>query len=93
MNCRYTDEDLKEDVEHTIGIRAKEIEKIQFCGLWHIRFLAFGTDFYYYRADSDDTVHLVESPWKMGVKIEKAGQIRPAFSCFLYFYIAIKKYI
>ena len=25
---------------------------------------AFGTDFYYYRADSDDTVHLVESPWQ-----------------------------
>ena len=41
-------------------IRAKDIEKIQFCGLWHIRFRAFGTDFYYYRADSDDTVHLVE---------------------------------
>ena len=49
--------------ERTIGIRAKDIEKIQFCGLWHIRFRAFGTDFYYYRADSDDTVHLVESPW------------------------------
>ena len=53
MNCRYTDEELKEDVERTIGIRAKDIEKIQFCGLWHIRFRAFGTDFYYYRADSD----------------------------------------
>ena len=64
MNCRYTDKDLKEDVERTIGIRAKDIEKIQFCGLWHIRFRAFGTDFYYYRADSDDTVHLVESPWQ-----------------------------
>ena len=62
MNCRYTDEELKEDVERTIGIRAKDIEQIQFCGLWHIRFRAFGTDFYYYRADSDDTVHLVESP-------------------------------
>ena len=35
MNCRYTDEELKEDVERTIGIRAKDIdEKIQFCGLW-----------------------------------------------------------
>ena len=66
MNCHYTDEELKEDVEHTIGIRAKDIEKIQFCGLWHIRFRAFGTDFYYYRADSDDTVHLVESPWQWG---------------------------
>lgn len=33
-------------------------------GLWHIRFRAFGTDFYYYRAVSEDTVHLVESPWK-----------------------------
>lgn len=64
MNCRYTDEQLKEDVERTIGIRAKDIEKIQFCGLWHIRFRAFGSDFYYYRANSDDTVHLVESPWK-----------------------------
>ena len=32
MNCRYTDEELKEDVERTIGIRAKDIdEKIQFC--------------------------------------------------------------
>jgi hypothetical protein len=62
MNCRYTDEELKEDVERTIGIRAKDIdEKIQFCGLWHIRFRAFGTD---YRSDSDDTVHLVEAPWK-----------------------------
>ena len=56
MNCRYTDEELKEDVERTIGIRAKDIEKIQFCGLWHIRFRAFGTDFYYYRSDSDDAV-------------------------------------
>lgn len=55
MNCRYTDEELKEDVERTIGIRAKDIEKIQFCGLWHIRFRAFGSDFYYYRANSDDT--------------------------------------
>ncbi len=64
MNCRYTDEELKEDVERTIGIRARDIDKIQFCGLWHIRFRAFGTDFYYYRADSDDSVHLVESPWK-----------------------------
>ena len=63
MNCPYTEEYLKEDVERTIGIRAKNIEKIEFCGLWHIRFRAFGTDFYYYRADSDDTVHLVESPW------------------------------
>ena len=45
MNCRYTDEELKEDVERTIGIRAKDIEQIQFCGLWHIRFRAFGTDF------------------------------------------------
>lgn len=35
MNCRYTDEELKEDVERTIGIRAKDIEKIQFCGLWY----------------------------------------------------------
>lgn len=61
INCRYTDEELKEDVECTIGIRAKDIEKFQFCGLWHIRFQAFGTDFYYYRADSDDTVHLIES--------------------------------
>ena len=64
MNCHYTDDQLKEDVERTIGIRARDIEKIQFCGLWHIRFRAFGTDFYYYRADSDDTVHLVESPWQ-----------------------------
>lgn len=64
MNCHYTDEQLKEDVERSIGIRARDIDKIQFCGLWHIRFRAFGTDFYYYRADSDDTVHLVESPWQ-----------------------------
>ena len=78
MNCHYTDEQLKEDVERSIGIRARDIDKIQFCGLWHIRFRAFGTDFYYYRADSDDTVHLV------------AGLVWPAFSCFLYFYIAIK---
>ena len=56
MNCPYTEDYLKEDVERTIGIRAKDIEKIQFCGLWHIRFRAFGTD-------SDDSVHLVESPW------------------------------
>ena len=41
MNCHYTDEELKEDVERTIGIRARDIEKIQFCGLWHIRFRAF----------------------------------------------------
>lgn len=33
MNCHYTDVELKEDVEHTIGIRTKDIEKIQFCGL------------------------------------------------------------
>jgi len=26
----------------------------------------------------------------MGVKMEKAGLVWPAFSCFLYFYIAIK---
>ncbi len=26
----------------------------------------------------------------MGVKMEKAGQTRPAFSCFLNLYIAIK---
>lgn len=63
MNCRYTEEELKADVEINIGIRAKDIEKIQFCGLWHIRFRAFGTDFYYWRADSDDICHLKESQW------------------------------
>ena len=47
MNCRYTDDELKADVEKNIGIRAENIEKIQFCGLWHIRFRAGGTDFYY----------------------------------------------
>lgn len=88
MNCHYTDEQLKEDVERSIGIRARDIDKIQFCGLWHIRFRAFGTDFYYYRADSDDTVHLVESPCK-GVKMEKAGLDLAGFflfSVFLYCY-------
>ena len=40
MNCPYTEEYLKEDVERTVGIRAKDIEKIEFCGLWHIRFRA-----------------------------------------------------
>ena len=64
MNCRYTEDELKSDVEKNIGIRAKDIEKIQFCGLWHIRFRAFGTDFYYWRADSDDTNHLKESAWQ-----------------------------
>lgn len=63
MNCRYTDEELKADVEETIGIRAKDIERIQFCGLWHIRFRAFGTDFYYYKSDSDSPVCLKESSW------------------------------
>lgn len=64
MNCRYTEEELKADVEATIGIHAKDIEKIQFCGLWHIRFRAFATDFYYYyRSDSDEPVRLKESPW------------------------------
>ena len=63
MNCRYTDEELKACVEKDIGIRANDIEKIQFCGLWHIRFRAFGTDFYYYIADSGSPVRLKESPW------------------------------
>lgn len=63
MNCRYTMDELKADVERNIGIRAKDIEKIQFCGLWHIRFRAFGTDFYYWRTDSNDTCHLKESSW------------------------------
>ena len=83
MNCRYTDEEMKEDVERSIGIRARDIEKIQFCGLWHIRFRAFGTDFYYYRADSDDTVHLVESP---GNGSNRKVGLLAGFSCFLYFY-------
>jgi|GEM_PF-2138066 len=60
---KYTDEELREDVEKTIGIRAKDIEKIQFCGLWHIRFRAFGTDFYYYIASSDDKPRLIQSDW------------------------------
>ena len=63
MNCHFTDEELKADVEENIGIRAKDIERIQFCGLWHIRFRAFGTDFYYYKSDSDSPIHLKESPW------------------------------
>lgn len=63
MNCHFTDEELKADIEETIGIRAKDIGRIQFCGLWHIRFHAFGTDFYYYKSDSDSPVHLKESPW------------------------------
>lgn len=62
MNFHYTDAELKADVEATIGIRAKDIEKIQFVGLWHIRFRAFGTDFYYYRS-ADSRVHLEASPW------------------------------
>lgn len=68
MNCRYTDEELKADVEKTIGIRAKDIEKIRFCGCWHIRFRAFGTDFYYYIVDSDSPVRLKESPWNWDKK-------------------------
>ena len=63
MNCHYTDDELKAIVEENIGIRAENIEKIQFCGLWHVRFRAFGTDFYYWVADSDDCIHLKESPW------------------------------
>lgn len=63
MNRHYTDAELKADVEATIGIRAKDIEKIQLSGLWHIRFRAFGTDFYYYKSDSDSQVRLKESPW------------------------------
>ena len=63
MNCRYTEDELKTIVEERIGIRAKDIEKIEFCGLWHVRFRAFGTDFYWYRADTDDIDHLKESPW------------------------------
>lgn len=91
MNCHYTDEQLKEDVERSIGIRARDIDKIQFCGLWHIRFRAFGTDFYYYRADSDDTVHLVSRPGNGSKDGKSPGLVWPAFSCFLYFYIAIKQ--
>lgn len=30
MNCRYTDEELKADVETTIGIRAKESKRFSF---------------------------------------------------------------
>lgn len=60
MNCHYTEDELKADVERNIGIRVKDIEQIQLCGLWHIRFRAFGTDFYYWR---DDTCHLKESQW------------------------------
>lgn len=63
MNTHYTEEELKADVEKTIGIRAKDIEKILFCGLWHIRFRAFGTDFYYYIDYRDDTPHLKQSEW------------------------------
>ena len=64
MNCRDTEDELKTIVEERIGIRTKDIEKICFCGLWHVRFRAFGTDFYWYRADTDDTDHLKEYPWK-----------------------------
>lgn len=53
MKNNYTDDELKADVEKTIGIRAKDIEKICLVGLWHIRFRAFGNDFYYYIADSE----------------------------------------
>jgi len=60
---RYTDEELKADVEKVIGIRAKDIEKIMLVGLWHIRFRAFGTDFYYYLTDSDSVPHLKQSDW------------------------------
>lgn len=82
MNCHYTDEELKEDVERTIGIRAKDIEKIQFCGLWHIRFRAFGTDFYYYRADSDDTYIWLSRPGngpKDRKEPAKSGRLFPIF--------------
>ena len=82
MNCHYTDEQLKEDVERSIGIRARDIDKIQFCGLWHIRFRAFGTDFYYYRADSDDTVHLVESPWQWEQRWKKPAWFGRLFLVF-----------
>ena len=71
MNCRYNDEELKADVEKTIGIRAKDIEKIQFCGLWHIRFRAFGTDFYYYRVDSDDVDGYMILEHSFSVKLER----------------------
>ena len=38
MNCPY-DDSLKEDVERTIGIRVKDTEKIQFCGLLIFAFM------------------------------------------------------
>jgi hypothetical protein len=60
----YSDDELKADVEKTIGIRAKDIDKIQLVGLWHIRFRAFGTDFYYWRVDSDSPPRLIQSNWK-----------------------------
>ena len=63
MNCKYTEDELKADVEKTIGIRAKDIEKICLVGLWHIRFRAFGNDFYYWIADSDDTPHLKQESY------------------------------
>ena len=63
---KYTEEELKADVEKTIGIRAKDIEKIQLVGLWHIRFRAFGTDFYYYIDYSDDKPYLKQSAWDWG---------------------------
>lgn len=63
MNCQYTDEELKSFIESYIGIQAKEIEKIEFTGFWHIHFRAFGTDFYCYKSDSNSPLHLVECPW------------------------------
>ena len=63
MNCPYTEEYLKEDVERTVGIRAKDIEKIEFCGLWHIRFRAFWYGLLLLPCGFGRTVHLVESPW------------------------------
>lgn len=87
MNSHYTDEQLKEDVERTIGIRAKDIEKIQFCGLWHIRFRAFGSDFYYYRADSRMTQYIwLSRPGNGSKDRKKAGLNRPAFPFFQYSY-------
>ena len=57
----YTEEELKAIVEKAIGIRAKDIEKIELVGLWHVRFRAFGTDFYY--CEDKDGTHLKESKW------------------------------
>lgn len=65
MNSPYTMAGLKNCVHEKWGFPVDDIERIKYCGMWHVRFQlqSSGQTYYWYCVDTDDRDHLVKQDY------------------------------